>query len=87
MTTTINVSIPVQLKNQAQQLVDEGYFASFSDIVRTALRSVVSSSKYDQWAKEARDEHAKGKTTVLKTTDEVESYFSSLTQQALDESN
>jgi uncharacterized protein len=36
--TTINISLPDKLKKQADSLVKEGYYASFSDLVRSALR-------------------------------------------------
>lgn len=35
---TINVSLPDKLKSQADKLVKDGYYASFSDLVRSALR-------------------------------------------------
>jgi len=38
---TINISLPDKLKTQADNLIRAGYYASFSDLVRTALRSVL----------------------------------------------
>jgi Arc/MetJ-type ribon-helix-helix transcriptional regulator len=35
---TINISLPDKLKSQADNLIKSGYYASFSDLVRTALR-------------------------------------------------
>jgi len=51
--TTINVSIPEKLKSQAQELVERGFYASFSDVVRDALRQTLANNKYDLWADEA----------------------------------
>ena len=42
--TTINISLPKYLK--AQALVDEGFYSSFSDLVRDELRKIIASYKY-----------------------------------------
>lgn len=39
---TINISLPDKLKTQADNLIRAGYYASFSDLVRTAIREVMS---------------------------------------------
>jgi len=39
---TINISLPDKLKTQADNLIRAGYYASFSDLVRTALRETIS---------------------------------------------
>lgn len=39
---TINISLPDKLKTQADNLIRAGYYASFSDLVRTALRQVMT---------------------------------------------
>lgn len=49
--STINVSLPENLKKQAENLVDSGYYSSFSDVVRTALRGLVANSEYDLLAR------------------------------------
>lgn len=80
--TTVNISLPSKLKQQAQELVNEGYYASFSDLIRDALRNTLSlnsnKSKYDVWAEEAWQEHLKGKTKTLKNEKDVEDLFRSL---------
>ncbi|OGK66383.1 hypothetical protein A2313_04105 [Candidatus Roizmanbacteria bacterium RIFOXYB2_FULL_41_10] len=38
---TINISLPDKLKSQADNLIKSGYYASFSDLVRTAIREVI----------------------------------------------
>jgi len=76
--TTINVSIPEKLKDQAQSLVDEGFFVSFSDLVRHSLRQIVSKNKYDMWADEAEEDMKKGKGILLRNKKEIKKYFDSL---------
>ena len=39
---TINISLPDKLKTQADNLIRAGYYASFSDLVRTALRETIA---------------------------------------------
>lgn len=51
---TINISLPLQLKVQAETLVADGFFASFSDLVRHSLREVIAKQRYDRWAQEAK---------------------------------
>ena len=75
---TINISLPLQLQTQAKDLVNEGFYASFSDLVRTALRKLLLESKYDVWAKEAKDEYKNGKTISLKNKEEIDKYVNSL---------
>ncbi|MDP7115638.1 MAG: hypothetical protein QF632_04200 [Candidatus Woesearchaeota archaeon] len=38
MNTRINVNIPEALFNKSQELVEQGYFANFSELVREGLR-------------------------------------------------
>ena len=73
--TTINISLPDKLKTQAQSLVDEGFYTSFSDMVRDALRKIVSKNKYDMWADEAERDLKNGKATVLKNKKEIKEFF------------
>jgi len=72
---TINISLPDQLKNNAEKLISEGHYVSFSDVVRSALRKLVSESKYDRWAQEAKEEYARGEGTVVKTKKELIKYM------------
>lgn len=71
---TINISLPSQLKNKADDLITRGYFASFSDLVRTALRRTISDTEYDLLAQEAVQEHFSGKSTVLSSSQEVSKF-------------
>ena len=73
---TINISLPSQLKAQADALIDQGHYASFSDIVRSGLRTLISEMRYSALVREARRDHAKGKTKVLRTKKEIHNYLS-----------
>lgn len=72
---TINISLPSQLKSKADELIDRGHFASFSDLVRTALRQMINSSEYDLMAQEAVEEHRKRRSTVLSSLGEIDKYL------------
>jgi len=76
--TTINVSIPEKLKSQAQELVERGFYASFSDVVRDALRQTLANNKYDLWADEAARDLKEDKVVVLKNKRQIRKYFDSL---------
>ena len=73
--TTINVSLPDKLKEQAQQLVELGFYSSFSDLVRNSLRNTISKSKYDLWTEEAEKESRAGETVVLESDEDIDKYF------------
>ena len=45
---TINISLPDKLKSHADNLIKQGYYASFSDLVRTAIREVMSKQMEDK---------------------------------------
>ena len=76
--STINISIPDKLKEQAETLVKSGFYASFSDLVRDSLRKIVSQNKYDLWAEEAKEDLKKGRAKVLKSKKEIGEYFENL---------
>lgn len=75
---TVNVSIPDKLKNQAQALVEKGFYVSFSDLVRDSLRKLVAQNKYDFWAVEAKKDVENGKAKVLKSKKDIDEYFENL---------
>lgn len=75
---TINISLPERLKNEAQDLVNRGFYVSFSDLVRDSLRQVISKNQYDLWAEETEEEIKKGKAKILKSKEEIKDYFKSL---------
>ncbi len=74
---TVNISLPVKLREQAQELVDGGFYASFSDLVRDSLRRIVIKNKYDLMLEEAIEDEKKGKGVLLKTEKEIDEYFKS----------
>lgn len=73
--TTINISLPSKLKSQADALISQGYFASFSDLVRMAIRELVGGSRYDALIREAIDDHRKGRSRVLRTKKEIDDFL------------
>ncbi len=75
---TVNISLPIKLRKQAQELVDRGFYASFSDLVRDALRQTVAKNKYDLMVEEAIDDEKNGKGIILKTKKDIEEYMNSL---------
>jgi putative addiction module CopG family antidote len=79
---TINISLPDQMKQHAESLIKDGYYASFSDLVRTALRNIISMDKHDRMATQAMDEHRKGKTTILQSPKDVDTYVNSILEKA-----
>ena len=76
--STINVSLPEKLKDQAEALVKSGFYASFSDLVRDSLRQIISKNKYDLWAEETKKDIKEGKARVLKTKRDIKKYFDSI---------
>ena len=76
--TTINISLPERLKEQAETLVKSGFYTSFSDLVRDSLRKIVSQNKYDLWAEETKKEVKERKAVVLKTKKDIKKYFDSI---------
>lgn len=78
MINTINISLPNKLKLQAESLINNGYYASFSDLTRTALRNIISSSQNDLWADEAESEMKNGKTKILKNQKDIDNYLDSI---------
>ncbi len=76
--TTINISLPEKLKTQAEELIQKGFYASFSDIVRHSLRNTVSKSRYDLMVEEVKEQEKQGKTIVLKTKKDIDEYFKNM---------
>ncbi|KKQ92753.1 MAG: hypothetical protein UU16_C0057G0016 [Candidatus Woesebacteria bacterium GW2011_GWA2_40_7] len=76
--TTINISIPEKLKTDAEKLIKQGFYASFSDLVRDSIRHVLNVNKYDRWAAEAKEDLKNGKAVVLKNANDIEKYMESI---------
>ncbi|PIS21932.1 hypothetical protein COT51_00250 [candidate division WWE3 bacterium CG08_land_8_20_14_0_20_41_15] len=72
---TINVSLPVKLKTQAEALVEGGYYSSFGDLLRDSLRRLVEKERYDLWLDEVKLDVKKGTAVILKSTKDVDKYL------------
>lgn len=77
---TINISLPSQLKLEADGLIKKGYFVSFSDLARTALRKLIAESKYDLWSTQAKEEYERGESVVLENPADIDKYFKSMSK-------
>lgn len=75
---TINVSIPDKLKQKAEKLVQEGYYSSFSDMVRYSIRKTIEANIYDLLGDEAEKELAEGKGTILRSKKDIEDFVNNL---------
>lgn len=75
---TINISIPTRLKSQAEALVRDGYYASFSDLVRDSLRRLIERNKYDLWADEAKKDLKEDRAVVLGSGKDIDKYMNAL---------
>lgn len=76
--TTINISLPERLKKEADTLVGEGYYVSFSDLVRDGLRNIIDTRRYDRWYREAKQDEKEGRAVVLKSKKDIANYFKKL---------
>ncbi len=76
--TTINISLPEKLKNEAQQLIEKGFYVSFSDLVRHSLRQTVAEDEYDLIFKKTKEDAKRGKAIILKTKKDIKDYFDKL---------
>jgi len=76
--STINISIPIKLKEEANSLVKKGYYVSFSDLVRDSLRALIEKNKYNVLADKAKRDEREGKAVILKTNKDIDSYFDNL---------
>lgn len=75
---TINISLPPKLHADANKLVQSGDYASFSDVVRTALRDLVRKSPYDTLVEKALLEEKKGIIKSLKTKKDISNFLAQL---------
>ena len=74
MISTINVSLPSKLKLAGDKLVSEGYFASFSDLVRVAMRGLIDVNLEILTEEAIVDFHA-GKTKALNSQTDIDEYL------------
>lgn len=76
--TTINISLPERLKEEAANLVKFGFYSSFSDLVRDSIRKLLTTSKYDLWVEEAKEDLKQGRAKVLKSEKQIDQYLKTL---------
>lgn len=76
--TTINISLPEKLKEDAEALIKKGFYASFSDLVRHSIRQLVAVNRYDRWAAEAKEDLKKGRAVVLRSEKDIDEYMNSI---------
>lgn len=76
--TTINISLPDVLKKEADAAIKAGYFVSFSDLTRTALRQMLRDYKLDRMVAEAKADYKAGRGTILRSKKDIEEYFAKL---------
>jgi Arc/MetJ-type ribon-helix-helix transcriptional regulator len=73
--TTINISLPDKLKDAADALIKDGYYASFSDLVRTSLRQILLERRLDRLAKQAKEDYKNGKGTLIRTNKDLKKFM------------
>lgn len=74
-TATINISLPIMLKAQADELVAKGYFASFSDLTRSAMRNLLNRSSYEILLQKAKEEEKKGESVILNSDADIDAFM------------
>ena len=84
MNYTVNVSIPETLANLAKKRVKAGYYSSFSEVIREALRNLLMaesttevpvfkmSKKAEKIALKAMEDYRKGKAIEIKSFKDLE---------------
>ena len=87
MNHTINISLPVQLKLQADQAINNGQFASFSDLVRTGIRKLLNDDRYEQMWQQAKTDHVNNNTKVLQNKEDIGLYFKEIASNAKNRNN
>ena len=75
---TINISLPDKLKEEGEDLIAAGFYASFSDLVRDSLRNSIEKVSLDRLYFEAKKDLKKGKATVLKNKKDIDKYMNSI---------
>lgn len=75
---TINISLPTQLKNDAEMLVSEGVYVSFSDLVRDSIRRLLRETKYDYIFSHTKKDLKNRKAQVVSNNKDIDNYFKSL---------
>lgn len=74
-TVAVNISLPIRLKQQAEGLVSGGYFVSFSDLARSALRNILQYSPYDILLQEVKEEERRGESVILDSDADIDAFM------------
>lgn len=91
-TTTINITLPIRLKQAIDRRVHHGFYTSVSEFVRTAARELLSASANEVpygppfsakaikeiLAAEKAALRSRSKNIVLENPEEIDSFFASL---------
>lgn len=77
-TTTVNISLPTQLKKDADRLVAKGYYASFSDFARATMRYALRDLRFQEIIDESKREEALGTATILNGPKDIEEFMSKI---------
>lgn len=74
---TINISLPAQLKAQAEELVAAGEYVSFSDLVRDAVRKLLyrDNTYLDKLVREAEEDRKAGRSIVMRTNEDIDAFL------------
>ena len=75
---TINITIPEKLKDDAQSLVRLGYYASFSDLTRSAIRRLIQIDDLDKILLETKKDQKNNKATVLTSEKDIDTFFETI---------
>lgn len=75
---TLNISLPEKLRDQVDELIEQGHYVSVSDAIRTALRDMVTNSLIEKWVKEAKHDVKMGQAVILKSKSDITKYMDTL---------
>ncbi len=75
---TINISLPDKLKEEGENLISAGFYASFSDLVRDSLRTSIEKANLDRLYAGAKEDERTGKATILKSKKDIDNFFKKL---------
>jgi Arc/MetJ-type ribon-helix-helix transcriptional regulator len=81
---TINISLPDKLKKQAEKMIKNGEYSSFSDLVRTGLRKIIREVELDMVFEEAKRDYLSGRANVLENIQDIDNYLKRLKKESED---
>ncbi|HCC84212.1 MAG TPA: hypothetical protein DEP87_00795 [Candidatus Pacebacteria bacterium] len=66
-----NISLPPKLRDSAQVLINQGYYASFSDLVRDSLRQLLERQNLTQEIYQVKQDLTTGAAKTIASTQEL----------------